>query len=298
MTTAGDTTTSRASPDDFENILNFRDVGKTVNDFLGRKLVREGLLYRSARPDDATLHDRRLLVDEFGIKTIIDLRTKTEHINAAKKRQADVTTLAESNAALLEPMHIAGIRYLEIKLTGRRFEKFLLSQLSWWSFIKFLFLFLTGFRMRAIAILGREVMLPRGLVGLGLDTLDNSGPEIAETLNAFLSPGGLPALIHCTQGKDRTGIIAILVLLILGVPIDAIEHDYRLSDEALLPEKEARLVEIRQIGLTDEWGETSKTLVSRAAEHLVFRYGGIDSYLDGIGFGGWERDMLREVLAA
>lgn len=34
--------------------------------------------------------------------------------------------------------------------------------------------------MQAIAILGREVMLPRGLVGLGLDTLDHCGPEINE----------------------------------------------------------------------------------------------------------------------
>jgi protein-tyrosine phosphatase len=34
--------------------------------------------------------------------------------------------------------------------------------------------------MRAIAIMGREVMRPRGLVGLGLDTLDASGREMAE----------------------------------------------------------------------------------------------------------------------
>ena len=34
--------------------------------------------------------------------------------------------------------------------------------------------------MRAIRILGQEVMLPRGLVGLALDTLDKSGPEIAQ----------------------------------------------------------------------------------------------------------------------
>ena len=44
----------------------------------------------------------------------------------------------------------------------------------------FLFFFILGLRMRAIRILGSEVMLPRGLVGLGLDTLDNSGPEIAQ----------------------------------------------------------------------------------------------------------------------
>jgi protein-tyrosine phosphatase len=43
---------------------------------------------------------------------------------------------------------------------------------------KLIFLYILGFRMRAIAILGREVMLPRGLVGLGTDTLDHCGPEI------------------------------------------------------------------------------------------------------------------------
>lgn len=34
----------------FDNILNFRDVGKTINDFLGEKYVAEGKIFRSARP--------------------------------------------------------------------------------------------------------------------------------------------------------------------------------------------------------------------------------------------------------
>jgi hypothetical protein len=34
--------------------------------------------------------------------------------------------------------------------------------------------------MKAISILGCEVMLPRGLVGLGTDTLDHCGPELKE----------------------------------------------------------------------------------------------------------------------
>lgn len=62
--------------EDFDNIINFRDVGKTVNEYLSQRLVREGLLFRSARPDDATPRDRYLLKHVFGIKTVIDLRTK------------------------------------------------------------------------------------------------------------------------------------------------------------------------------------------------------------------------------
>ncbi len=104
------------------------------------RLVKEGLLFRSARPDDASLDDRRRLKEEFGIRSVMDLRTKTEHINAAKKRQRDLAAmgpvaLAKSNDAFAEPLKIQGLRYLEIKLTGRRFERFLLSQLSWWSFM-------------------------------------------------------------------------------------------------------------------------------------------------------------------
>jgi protein-tyrosine phosphatase len=54
-------------------------------------------------------------------------------MNAAKKRQADLIVLGKSNAALAEPLHIPGLQYHEIKVTSRRFELFLLSQLPWWS---------------------------------------------------------------------------------------------------------------------------------------------------------------------
>jgi len=120
-----------------KNVLNFRDVGKTVNDFLGTRRIREGLFYRSARPDDATLSDRQLIRDELGIKTVIDLRTKTEHLNQAQRRkeQSNIPALVKSNEALAEPLQISGLDYRQVKITGRPFELFLLSQLSWWDFL-------------------------------------------------------------------------------------------------------------------------------------------------------------------
>lgn len=42
-----------------------------------------------------------------------------------------------------------------------------------------------GYRMEAISILGREVMQPRGLIGLGYDSIDHCGPEIAEVCFPF-----------------------------------------------------------------------------------------------------------------
>ncbi|EXK99762.1 hypothetical protein FOQG_00179 [Fusarium oxysporum f. sp. raphani 54005] len=281
-----------------ENVLNFRDVGKTVNDFLGTRRIREGLFYRSARPDNATLSDRQLIRDELGIKTVIDLRTKTEHLNQAQRRkeQSNIPALVKSNKALAGPLQISGLDYRQVKITGRPFELFLLSQLSWWDFFRVVFLFVCGYRTEAINILGQQVMIPRGLVGLGLDTIDQSTREIREALSLYANQAALPSIVHCTQGKDRTGLICALVLMILDVPVSAIEYDYALSDEALIPEREQRLVEIREIGLTDEWLHTADDMIVGVQKHLDDKYGGLNAYLDGIGFGADKRAKIRDLL--
>jgi hypothetical protein len=51
---------------------------------------------------------------------------------------------------------------------------------------KMAFLMLFRQRMAAISIMGREVMQPRGLIGLGKDTLDACGSEIAKVNNPLL----------------------------------------------------------------------------------------------------------------
>ena len=103
-------------------------------------------------------------------------------------------------------------------------------------------------------------------------------------------------MVHCTQGKDRTGLVIQLVLMILGVPLKAIDYDYHLSDEALQAERESRLAEIREIGLSDEFGGTVDGLVEKTAAHLDAKYGGLTEYLDTIGFGDDKRRKLVERL--
>jgi protein-tyrosine phosphatase len=55
-------------------------------------------------------------------------------------------------------------------------------------------------------------------------------PEYRRMVRAIAEPGALPALVHCTSGKDRTGFAAVVILLIAGVPREVILEDYLLTN--------------------------------------------------------------------
>jgi protein-tyrosine phosphatase len=56
---------------------------------------------------------------------------------------------------------------------------------------------------------------------------------VARTFELLADPASYPLVFHCAAGKDRTGILAALVLTVLGVPDDVIAADYALSQEAM-----------------------------------------------------------------
>lgn len=47
-----------------------------------------------------------------------------------------------------------------------------------------------------------------------------------------LLAGKAPLLFHCSNGKDRTGVAAMLILLALGVDEEAVKADFLLSNES------------------------------------------------------------------
>jgi len=54
--------------------------------------------------------------------------------------------------------------------------------------------------------------------------------QIGDVFRLICDPANLPALIHCTAGKDRTGLVAALVQLLAGVPHQAVVADYLLTN--------------------------------------------------------------------
>lgn len=123
-------------------------------------------------------------------------------------------------------------------------------------------------------------MAPRGLIGLGKDTLDYSKHEIHRVFSVLCEVENYPILLHCMSGKDRTGLIIILILLLMKVDILTISADYLASERLLEVGKEARLREIRQIGLGDEFAGCPQDFVDEIRGHLDEKYDSIGNYLN------------------
>jgi protein-tyrosine phosphatase len=173
-----------------------------------------------------------------------------------------------------------------------------MSKLSWWDFGRLIGLMATGYRIDAIRILGENVMQDMGLVGLATDSIDVCTAEVRQVFQVLAESDNYPVMLHCTQGKDRTGLTILLALLLAEVETDAVNHDYMLSGPELLPERAERLKEIRSIGLDDAFADCNPELVSAVATHIEENYGSIGEYLDRCGVTASMQKSVQTILRA
>lgn len=75
----------------------------------------------------------------------------------------------------------------------------------------------------------------------GLPTLDDvyrqivdwCAPQVAHSITLIAENAERGVLVHCTGGKDRTGVVIGVALELLGVPDDEVDADYALSEAML-----------------------------------------------------------------
>jgi hypothetical protein len=69
------------------------------------------------------------------------------------------------------------------------------------------------------------------LTDLYIALVEHASPRIAEAINQF-DPAG-PTLVHCAVGKDRTGVVTAIALLLAGVKRESIVADYARTEDAI-----------------------------------------------------------------
>lgn len=79
-----------------------------------------------------------------------------------------------------------------------------------------------------------EAARRHGRAGEYLFMLEHGHATFVGALEALADPDHLPALFHCAVGKDRTGILAALVLTLVGVPPEEVATDYARSHEGMV----------------------------------------------------------------
>ncbi len=126
--------------------------------------------------------------------------------------------------------------------------------------------------------------------------------SVAEVLAILTDPGSYPAVVHCSIGKDRTGVMIAVVLAVLGVGDDEIVADYALSGMGA-----ARMA----LRLREQFAEQPTDLepflpallsahpeTMRAFLELMrTKFGTVEGYIEEIGLGsavGYLRDALLE----
>lgn len=178
---------------ELEGAANARDVGglPTVD---GRR-TRAGVLLRSDNLQGLSAADVRRLVDELGVRTVLDLRTSAE-------------VDAEGKGPLWSRPEVT---HHHLDLVPHGFEG----------------------RAALARAIPDENAPEHAMDHWYADYLIDAPDSIASALRLLADPRSGTVLAHCAAGKDRTGVVVAVALSLVGVRRDAVVADYALSGDRI-----------------------------------------------------------------
>ncbi len=157
-----------------------------------------------------------------------------------------------------------------------------------------------GIRYTNVSLVDPTRSAPANFTTLANDykrILDSFAPAMAEIMREIANAPSGAVLIHCMAGKDRTGMVAALLLDLAGVSREIIGEDYALSEACLRPlnqewlkngpgEREERARELERFTPQAE-------VMLEVLSHLDERYGGVEPYLLQAGVSLEEIERIR-----
>jgi protein-tyrosine phosphatase len=140
----------------------------------------------------------------------------------------------------------------------------------------------------------------RNLVDLYRYLLDVGAPNFAEAIRVIADKQHHPVVFFCASGKDRTGLLAALLLGLLGVHERDIIDDYALTQQVLTKLAQAKTthdaVEPSRAGLPPQYSEAAPDTMREVLHGLRAEHGSIVGYAESIGIDRGVRDALHDAL--
>lgn len=298
-------TASTLTPDiEWDDVHNFRDIAGVD------PLIIPGRVFRCAAPVQATDNDIKRLYNQLSIKELIDLRSSDELKTIPKQHNVvfdgigfckyirDIATRRAVPDPLSTSMGDSDVMRVHIPpLEKRRLYRSLLARMP----------LRTAAYVVATSIINKEAgraaaieeVNAEGLEGIYEILIDSSKPEWVAALQRVLlaAERSRPVLFFCKAGKDRTGILAALLLSILGATEDQIVADYVKSDAwhhvALAGiEDDSRVAKLDRA----KFERAPEEAMRHALRHIRRTYGGVEEYLLGAGLTTGEVGRLRAAL--
>ena len=249
------------------SVTNFRDIGGRETASGGR--VRKGRIFRSGHLAAISEADLQELV-ELGIRCVIDLRTGSD-------------TAIDGDSPLPR-----GARRLHLPMGDPASAPADIREL------------LTGSDPEAVERYLGDGQATQLMLDAARALVVEQRKSYGRMLETLAETDTLPAIIHCSAGKDRTGWAASLLLAVAGVPDEEIIDHYVESNQhrALA---NARALEALPAGIDPEWMRPfyeCRPAYARASLAMMREgWGDVERYvLEGLAVPAADLETLRENL--
>ena len=234
--------------------------------------VKSGVLLRTGRLDDISDEDKYILQNQYHVSDVIDFRmdmerVKTNFPDGAEYHHVDI---------------------IDDSQLGEKADKGGLPEMSAGEFLQFIE------TAENLGIFGENMYITFLESAVG-----QKGYK--EFLEILVKANGA-VLWHCTSGKDRTGLAALLILSALGVDEETIVKDYLLTNEY----NAEKIAKTRKYFLEktndEEIAEKAVLLMDGVSEipmknvlaHIKRKYGSVMGYIRFLGISDEEIEILKE----
>lgn len=139
--------------------------------------------------------------------------------------------------------------------------------------------------------------MPRDLLTIYKLILDDCQQRVLDVMSTLAESDTFPALVHCTAGKDRTGVITALMLDLAGVNDKTIAEDYALTGVYLQPKLDMIREKAKESGRDMTAFEplllSEPDAMKATLQYLDENYGGAEKYLRTIGLSEDQIALLK-----